>query len=797
MGGRKQRKKKIHDKDKKEAYVSSNHSVPARNIRKADLGAVILGCTNSTINECLSKKLFGLPALHYSYIKNITKGLALFLFNYSDRKLHGIFEAASHGQMNIDKYAWVAGGDSYTSYPAQVRVRVRLQCHPLSENNFQPIIAMNYYESNHFYFELDLGQTNNLISLFQSSPVNSSSLPVSAKGQAYNAMHNWEEVGFDHTEKAKKTGSTSDTPLRPGLSYASALCGNNTSTTATATSSLPTGNWSGLFKGQSSSESTNDYKCPIQASSSSFSASDSSIIPQSSWVTNSPAYQSVQVYEDSWDDVVDEFPQNQEYQDKADFLQANTCEDSQLLATTTDAECTQTWVSHLNPEANTTTDELQLHQEYNDSVNFLQANTWEESIATGTDEVDQGQTNAPSSSDQPLDYNPDSKQSLCDKENESSVEEKHEKDSSLFPNTAAERSENLESLVIKLNQEVEALKVSQLKHTVKVNMLEQELGESKLEIQSLRNRIGLLEFGSPSIVDPTDVNDQLLRICLSNFVDSVFIFGGYDGSSWLTTLDSYSPYSDIKRSLSPMSFVKKYASAATLNGELYHFGGEGAHTVESFSLAKNQWVSRPPLYRKNIHVAGASIKDRLFVVGGGNGHQCSSEVQYLDLNIGKWLPTQSMQNMRLAPAAAELNNSLYVTGGYDGRSYLSSVERFDPREETWCKLQSMNARKGCHSMVVLNEKLYTIGGHDGDKYIPTVEYLDTRMGSWVDVEPMNVSRGNFGAFVLGEKLYAIGGLTENNEVLDIVECYKEGSCWEIADLKAIGKRSQFSAIVMK
>ncbi|GJV97484.1 ribonuclease H-like domain, reverse transcriptase, RNA-dependent DNA polymerase [Tanacetum coccineum] len=90
---------------------------------------------------------------------------------------------------------------------------------------------------------------------------------------------------------------------------------------------------------------------------------------------------------------------------------------------------------------------------------------------------------------------------------------------------------------------------------------------------------------------------------------------------------------------------------------------------------------------------------------------------------------------------------------------------------------------------------YTLGGFDGEKYVPAVECFDTRMGSWVEAEPMNISRGNFGAFVLDEKLYTIGGVKENEVVMDIVECFKEGSCWEIVDLKAIGKRSHFSAIV--
>jgi hypothetical protein len=46
--------------------------------------------------------------------------MPLFLFNYSDRKLHGIFEAASPGEMYIDPYAWSNDGSLRTAFPAQV-----------------------------------------------------------------------------------------------------------------------------------------------------------------------------------------------------------------------------------------------------------------------------------------------------------------------------------------------------------------------------------------------------------------------------------------------------------------------------------------------------------------------------------------------------------------------------------------------------------------------------------------------------------------------------------------------------
>lgn len=55
-------------------------------------------------------------------MKNVTPGLTLYLFNYSDRKLHGVFEAVSTGQRNINPHAWTnSEGLAVTPYPSQVR----------------------------------------------------------------------------------------------------------------------------------------------------------------------------------------------------------------------------------------------------------------------------------------------------------------------------------------------------------------------------------------------------------------------------------------------------------------------------------------------------------------------------------------------------------------------------------------------------------------------------------------------------------------------------------------------------
>ena len=53
----------------------------------------------------------------------------------------------------------------------------------------------------------------------------------------------------------------------------------------------------------------------------------------------------------------------------------------------------------------------------------------------------------------------------------------------------------------------------------------------------------------------------------------IYLIGGYDGTSWLAGLDSYSPSNDKLIPLKPMSTPRSYACATALDGDIYVIGG--------------------------------------------------------------------------------------------------------------------------------------------------------------------------------------------------------------------------------
>ncbi|KAM7274499.1 hypothetical protein ACFE04_016365 [Oxalis oulophora] len=697
--GRGKNKKTATMQEARNSFPENFSITSARNMRKGDLAAVIFGCKHSTIKECYEKKLFGLPAPHYCYIRNVYPGLPLFLFNYTDRQLHGVFEAAGSGQMNIDPYAWTGDDTQYTtSYPAQVKIKFRTLHEPVKEEQFAHLIADNYYEKRYFWFELDVVQTQKLMALFKSSPVR----------------------------------TTINTAPRP--------------------------KWTTIFK---------DTKKQVNGLS---------ISANSSGRTSNAWGDEVGTEDNVGAKMVTTYP-GRSY--------------SSVVKNTGDS-----------------TDQInEVHETSNLANDFGQtAKAWDEESET---EENESANNETSQSDEEWNASdgPGSGEESWISENGVTENRSHEVQVNVQHST--QNGGDTEDVLSKLLREVQDLRCTQVKQFMRITSLEQELGESKIKIQKLNEFCKTIETVSCSPVDDAGKLGYEAQV----LDESILIVGGYDGTSWLSSVDLYNPAQDLTRLLTSMTIGRCYSSVAKLNDELYILGGADGELwhgiVESYNVETNEWAQRPSLNRRKGNLASICLGEKIFSIGGGNGVECFSEVEMLDPDIGRWIPIRSMLqkrvgltmdlmflllNQRFSPGVAEINGSLYAVGGYNGKDYLKSVERLDPREHSWARIQDMNSRRGCHALVSHNEKLYAMGGFDGTEMVTNVEVFDARFGSWNMSDSLNDPRGYAAAVVVRDAIYVIGGLSDENEVLDTVEHYKEGYGWQRTNLRAVGKRCMFSAI---
>ena len=96
----------------------------------------IFGCSSETMDECLGRGLFGLPAHMKPVASQIQPGSTVLLFNVTDRLLFGIFEALTPALMNIEPTAFSKNPNATQSpFPVQIRVRISLECPPLEDND--------------------------------------------------------------------------------------------------------------------------------------------------------------------------------------------------------------------------------------------------------------------------------------------------------------------------------------------------------------------------------------------------------------------------------------------------------------------------------------------------------------------------------------------------------------------------------------------------------------------------------------------------------------------------------------
>ncbi|MCD7445797.1 hypothetical protein HAX54_000035 [Datura stramonium] len=134
-------------------------SVPA-----PEFGAIFMS-NIATKRDCFKHKVFGLPSSMGNFVKEVKKGMVLFLFEYERRQLFGVYRAISDGGMNIVPHAFSSSGKQFS---AQVRFVPIWYCSPLSEDEFRDAIRENYFSARKFHFGLSDEQVHRLLRLFSS-----------------------------------------------------------------------------------------------------------------------------------------------------------------------------------------------------------------------------------------------------------------------------------------------------------------------------------------------------------------------------------------------------------------------------------------------------------------------------------------------------------------------------------------------------------------------------------------------------------------------------------------------------
>ncbi|KAH7365689.1 hypothetical protein KP509_18G040700 [Ceratopteris richardii] len=642
--------------------------LPFLNLLPEELAAVIFGCDHATYNECVTQLLFGLRASHISYVKNVRPGMPLFLFNYIDKKLHGIFEADSYGEMNINPYAWTDGKQK-TQFPAQARVRVRCQCAPLTESIYKEALAANYvnYSQEKILFELNLVQTDKLISLFMR---NSLSVSRPVVGLQRGSMSGDKGEDVDGWMKPKKPQKATFKAWKNAVAFTPAQ--------NSVYSILE-------YKGAITPEQQcDDPSNRAKSSSQDFLQKDVEPMAGDSVNWNAAAASS----SFNTDEALEEYTKSEKHHERTEKLEVvealkeQKFKGKQVFGDRTFEDLILQERAHNEPSNS-------------DSVDVPESVEWE---SLAREQCLQEQTMLRDDREQlkeklqALDI-PVAKAISKNLELSALAIAQMRQDRikmRQLMDEAMTREELLKELD-ELRKKNATLEYAQVQMSLESDVLKSDMARMSSELAALKADMArmslkvevLSESGKEGSLMPTSSGCHLFNGMAENesalvngadYCQQIYLIGGMDGSSCLYSVDIFNAGTNEITSAAPLSEPRSYSAACVLMESVYVFGGGNGslwfNTVEMYDYDKDEWMICAPMSQRKGSLAGVTAGDRIYAIGGGNGKVYFSDVECYDPHLGTWIGSTSMLNKRFGVAATELNGAIYAIGGYDGQ-YLS------------------------------------------------------------------------------------------------------------------------------
>lgn len=170
------------------------------------------------------------------------------------------------------------------------------------------------------------------------------------------------------------------------------------------------------------------------------------------------------------------------------------------------------------------------------------------------------------------------------------------------------------------------------------------------------------------------------------------IGGRTDGYSTSATgaVEEFDPATQIWTTKPSMPTPRFFAAGAQyLDQEIYVAGGENGSTIlstlERYTPMANSWATLPsmPTARSQLAAVGAKLP---YVVGGYAGIQSQwlGTVEVFDpMGFGTWSVRNAMPTPRAHLALAETNGKLFAAGGENASRALDTLESFDLATNTW------------------------------------------------------------------------------------------------------------------
>ena len=263
----------------------------------------------------------------------------------------------------------------------------------------------------------------------------------------------------------------------------------------------------------------------------------------------------------------------------------------------------------------------------------------------------------------------------------------------------------------------------------------------------------------------------------------IYVMGGWDGVTVLTTVEAYNPLLDTWATRTSMpSATRGPAVAKGVDGIIYVIGGTASTALQAYNTTSNTWSTKTAI-SIGVWEAGAATGNdgKIYLFGGENAGHAINTTQIYNTLTDSWTTGANMTVARRELGVAKAADGIiYAMGGNNG-STLSSVESYNPSTNTWTTKAPMPTPKVEFGVTLgPDKKIYVIGGgtsygNNNPPFFDTVEIYDPKVNTWSipswSESTLPTARKELGATTgTNGMIYAIGGangayLNTNEEAL--------------------------------
>ena len=231
------------------------------------------------------------------------------------------------------------------------------------------------------------------------------------------------------------------------------------------------------------------------------------------------------------------------------------------------------------------------------------------------------------------------------------------------------------------------------------------------------------------------------------------------------------------RIAAPVPTKRTEVAVATLRDKIYVVGGFEpvgfsnlmnlaiTASVEEYDPSTDRWTGKAPMPVGLHHVGIGVTGGRMYVIGGyiqsGLGvWQPVATVYAYDPSTDSWAERASMPTSRGALSVTEYDGKLYAIGGYDRKSNSAAVEVYDPTRNTWASQSPLPTPRDHLTAATVSGKVYAIGGRlngDYQQNLSVTEVYDPVADRWARAADLPTARSGITSSVVGGKVYVFGG----------------------------------------